>query len=109
MLEVYPQLAGVRIEYAWGGNVGFTFDRMPHAGQLAGVTYAMGYCGSGIAVATYLGTKVGAWLGGAPAPALTRLGFPLVPAPYEGRPWFLPLAGEWYRLKDRLAARSRVS
>ena len=109
MLEVYPQLAGVRIEYAWGGNVGFTFDRMPHAGQLAGVTYAMGYCGSGIALATYLGTKVGAWLGGAPAPALTRLGFPLVPAPYEGRPWFLPLAGEWYRLKDRLAARSRGS
>jgi glycine/D-amino acid oxidase-like deaminating enzyme len=107
MLEVYPQLAGVRVEYAWGGNVGFTFDRMPHAGQLAGVTYAMGYCGSGIALATYLGTKVAAWLGGGPAPALTKLGFPLVPAPYEGRPWFLPLAGEWYRLKDRLAARSR--
>ena len=37
----------------------------------------------------------------APAPALARLQFPLVPAPYEGRPWFLPFAGEWFRLKDR--------
>ena len=46
------------------------------------------------------------WPGGE-APALTRLRFPLVPAPYEGRPWFLPFAGEWFRLQDRLAARSR--
>jgi len=107
MLEVYPQLAGARIEYAWGGNIGFTFDRMPHVGRLGGVTYAMGYCGSGIALGTYLGTKAAEWLAGGPAPALARLPFPLVPAPYEGRPWFLPFAGEWYRLKDRLAARSR--
>ena len=32
----------------------------------------------------------------------------LVPAPYEGRAWFLPAVGEWYRLKDRLAARGRA-
>jgi len=107
MLDVYPQLSGVRIEYAWGGNVGFTFDRMPHVGRLGGVTYAIGYCGSGIALATYLGTKAAEWLGGGQPPALAQLPFPLVPAPYEGRPWFLPFAGEWYRLQDRIAARSR--
>ena len=33
LLEVHPQLADYRIEYAWGGNVGFTFDRMPHVGR----------------------------------------------------------------------------
>ena len=33
LLEVHPQLAGYRIDYAWGGNVGFTFDRMPHVGR----------------------------------------------------------------------------
>ena len=27
-----------------------------------------------------------------------------MPAPYEGRPWFLPIVGEWYRLQDRLGA-----
>ena len=108
LLEVHPQLADFRIEYAWGGNVGFTFDRMPHVGRTPdGVTYAMGCCGTGVALMTSLGTRVGAWLAGGEAPALTRLRFPLVPAPYEGRPWFLPFAGEWYRLQDRLAARSR--
>lgn len=108
LLEVHPQLADYRIEYAWGGNVGFTFDRMPHAGRTKdGVAYAMGCCGTGVALMTYLGTRVGEWLAGGEAPALTRLKFPLVPAPYEGRPWFLPFAGEWFRLQDRLAARSR--
>jgi glycine/D-amino acid oxidase-like deaminating enzyme len=108
LLEVHPQLAGTRIEYAWGGNVGFTFDRMPHVGRTKdGVTYAMGCCGTGVALMTYLGTRVGQWLAGGEPPALASLPFPLVPAPYEGRPWFLPFAGEWFRLQDRLAARTR--
>ena len=34
---------------------------------------------------------------------IAKLRFPLVPAPYEGRPWFLPMVGEFYRAKDRLA------
>jgi glycine/D-amino acid oxidase-like deaminating enzyme len=110
LLEVHPQLAGYRIEYAWGGNVGFTFDRMPHVGRTAqGVAYAMGCCGTGVALMTHLGTMAGEWLAGGEAPVLARLKFPLVPAPYEGRPWFLPFAGEWFRLQDRLAARSRPS
>ncbi len=108
LLEVHPQLADHRIEYAWGGNVGFTFDRMPHVGRTRdGVAYAMGCCGTGVALMTHLGTRVGQWLAGGEAPALTRLKFPLVPAPFEGRPWFLPFAGEWFRLQDWLAARSR--
>ena len=108
LLEVHPQMAGRRIDYAWGGNVGFTFDRMPHAGRTKdGVAYAMGCCGTGVALMTHLGTRMGAWLAGGEAPVLTNLRFPLVPAPYEGRPWFLPFAGEWYRLQDRLDARSR--
>ena len=106
---MHPQLRSTRIEYAWGGNVGFTFDRMPHVGRMAGVTYAMGYCGTGVAMATYLGTRVGEWLGGGAAPALSRLRFPLVPAPYEGRPWFLPIVGEFYRFQDRRARRSRAA
>ncbi|HYC07683.1 MAG TPA: FAD-binding oxidoreductase, partial [Candidatus Binatia bacterium] len=109
LVEVHPQLASTRIDYAWGGNVGFTFDRMPHVGRLGGVTYAMGYCGTGVVMATYLGARVADWIGGGPPPALSRIGFPLVPAPYEGRPWFLPFAGEWFRLQDRLAARGRTA
>jgi glycine/D-amino acid oxidase-like deaminating enzyme len=108
LLEVHPQLAGYRNDHAWGGNVGFTFDRMPHVGRTSdGVAYAMGCCGTGVALMTHLGTRAGEWLAGGEPPVLSRLTFPLVPAPYEGRPWFLPLVGEWFRLQDRLAARSR--
>jgi glycine/D-amino acid oxidase-like deaminating enzyme len=106
LLEVHPQLAGYRVDYAWGGNVGFTFDRMPHVGRSDGITYAVGCCGTGVAMMTALGSAVGSWLAGGPAPAVSRLPFPLVPAPYEGRPWFLPFVGEWFRLQDRVARRA---
>jgi glycine/D-amino acid oxidase-like deaminating enzyme len=109
MLEVHPQVAGYRVEYSWGGKIGMTFDRMPHIGRSGGVMYAMGCCGSGVVLLHWLGTRAAEWLGGGQAPALAELRFPLVPAPYEGRPWFLPVVGEYFRARDRLAARDRVA
>jgi len=105
MLEIHPQVAGHRVEYSWGGKVGMTLDRMPHIGRLGGVMHAVGYSGTGVLMSTYLGTRAAEWLGGGEAPALAKLRFPLIPAPYEGRPWFLPVIGEWFRLQDRLAVR----
>ena len=109
LLEVHPQLADYRIEYAWGGNVGFTFDRMPHVGRTKdGVAYALGCCGTGRRAHDLPRDQVGEWLaGGEPPGADQASDSRIVPAPYEGRPWFLPVVGEWYRLQDRLAARSR--
>ncbi|HEY2887199.1 MAG TPA: FAD-binding oxidoreductase [Candidatus Limnocylindrales bacterium] len=104
MLAIHPQLAGTRVAYSWGGKVGITMDRMPHIGRTAGVMYAVGYSGTGVVLSTYLGTRAAEWLGGGAAPALAQLRFPLVPAPYEGRPWFLPVVGEWFRMQDRRAA-----
>lgn len=105
MLDVHPQLADARIEYAWGGKVALTMDRMPHVGRLGGVMYAVGYSGTGLVMSTWLGTRAAEWLGGGDPPALAKLRFPLVPAPYEGRPWFLPFVGEIFRAQDRLARR----
>jgi glycine/D-amino acid oxidase-like deaminating enzyme len=105
MLEVHPQLANYRVEYSWGGKVGITMDRMPHIGRMGGVMYAMGYSGTGVVLSTYLGTRAAEWMGGGKAPVLSKLRFPLVPAPYEGRPWFLPIVGEFFRAQDRLALR----
>jgi glycine/D-amino acid oxidase-like deaminating enzyme len=101
MIEVYPQLRDTPVEYAWGGNVDFTFDMMPHAGELGGLRYAIGYAGHGVALATYLGTQLGAELAGAAVE--NPFGQPLPGAPfglYDGRPWFLPLAGMWYKFLD---------
>ncbi len=108
MLEVHPQVAGYRVEYSWGGKVALTMDRMPHIGRTGGVMYAMGYSGTGLVMSNWLGTRAAEWMGGGEAPALARLRFPLVPAPYEGRPWFLPVVGEFFRARDRLAAREKA-
>ncbi len=105
MVGIHPQLWQTPIAHAWGGRVAFTFDRMVHAGRADGVTYAVGCCGSGVAVMPWLGMRVAEWVGGGDPPAIASLSFPLVPAPYEGRAWFLPLAGEYWKAKDRLAAR----
>jgi len=105
MLEVHPQVADYRVDYSWGGKIGMTFDRMPHIGRSGGVMYAMGCCGSGVVLLHWLGTRAAEWMGGGEAPALAQLRFPLVLAPYEGRPWFLPVVGEYFRARDRLAAR----
>jgi glycine/D-amino acid oxidase-like deaminating enzyme len=107
MLEIHPQVADYRIEYSWGGKVGITMDRMPHIGRTGGAMYAVGYSGTGVVLSTYLGTRAAEWLGGGEAPALSKLRFPIVPAPFEGRPWFLPVVGEYFRWRDRLAARTR--
>ena len=109
MVEVHPQLAGTPVEYAWGGKVAYTFDRMVHAGRADGVTYATGCCGSGVAIMPWLGTRIAEWVGGGAPPEIASLSFPLVPAPYEGRAWFLPLAGEYWKAKDRRAAREASS
>ena len=105
MLEIHPQVAGYRVEYSWGGKVAMTLDRMPHIGRLGGIMHAVGYSGTGVLMSTYLGTRAAEWLGGGTPPALAKLRFRLIPAPYEGRPWFLPVIGEVFRLQDRLAVR----
>ncbi|MFL5492941.1 MAG: NAD(P)/FAD-dependent oxidoreductase [Gemmatimonadales bacterium] len=100
MREVFPELAGVPVEYAWGGKVGFTLDQLPHAGRLDGVHYALGYCGHGVALSTWLGTRIGEALAGyGELPTLGPGPFRSVPL-YFGRPWFLPLVGAWCRVAD---------
>ena len=86
MTSVHPQLADTRIEYAWGGKVAFTFDRMPHVGRADGVTYATGCCGSGVAIMPWLGTRIAEWVGGAAPPELASRSFPLVPGAVRGTP-----------------------
>lgn len=102
LTEVYPELAGTRIEFAWGGTLGFTLDQLPHAGRRGEIAYAMGYGGHGVAMATWLGHQVAqAMAGQAPWPAIANVPFRAIPC-YSGRPWFLPLAGAYYELKDWL-------
>ncbi len=56
MLQIYPELDDVKIEYAWGGTLAITISRMPDFGRLAdNVFYAQGYSGHGVPIATLAG------------------------------------------------------
>ena len=58
MLGVYPQLAGVNIDYSWGGKVGIPFNRVPQLGKTSSnVFYSQGYSGHGVNV-THLAGQI---------------------------------------------------
>lgn len=102
MIDVYPQLREAKVEYVWGGTLDFAFDVMPHAGQIDGMYYAVGYAGHGVAMATYQGQKMAELIAGDKAEN-PFVGIPFPGAPlglYDGRPWFLPFAGVWYKVLD---------
>ena len=102
MIGVYPQLRDARVEYVWGGTLDFAFDIMPHAGQMDGMYYAVGYAGHGVAMATYQGQKIAELMAG-DKPENPFVGIPFPGAPlglYNGKPWFLPFAGAWYKVLD---------
>jgi len=102
MIGVYPQLRDAHIEYVWGGTLDFAFDIMPHAGQMDGMYYAVGYAGHGVAMATFQGQKIAEMMAG-DKPENPFVGIPFPGAPlglYNGKPWFLPFAGAWYKVLD---------
>ena len=102
MIQVYPQLRDARVEYVWGGTLDFAFDIMPHAGQMDGMYYAVGYAGHGVAMATYQGQKIAELMSGdQPENPFVGIPFPVAPLGlYNGKPWFLPFAGAWYKFLD---------
>ena len=102
MIKVFPQLRDTKIEFAWGGTLDFCFDTMPHAGRSDGMYYALGYAGHGVAMATYLGTKIAETISGGPSDIpFANIAFPGAPLGlYNGKPWFLPFAGAYYKVLD---------
>jgi len=102
MTDRFPQLKGVKLTHAWNGNVAFTFDGAPHMGVMDGLHYALGCNGSGVAMLSYLGYQTARKIVGGSnrVCAFDRAEFPTAPF-YTGNPWFLPIVGGWYRLRDR--------
>ena len=59
MLKVYPQLKDVKIEYAWGGTLAVTVNRLPSFGQVKpNIFYAQGFSGQGVALTTLTGKLI---------------------------------------------------
>lgn len=104
MAAAFPDLADIPIAYSWGGQLGGTFDLMPHIGRTAdGIHYAHGFGGHGLSIATCVGTEMGKLLTG----EINRSPFAEIPEMnyffYRGKPWFLPFAAWYFRLLDKMA------
>ncbi len=104
LFRVFPQLGGVPIDYAWGGMVGVTLNRLPRFGRIGNSFYAHGWSGHGVLLTTLAGELIAdamrgsaerfdlfANLPGQPFPGGALLRHPLY------------VAGMlWFALKDRL-------
>jgi glycine/D-amino acid oxidase-like deaminating enzyme len=102
MTDIFPELKGTKVSHTWFGFVAYTFDELMHAGCHDGIHYAMGYCGSGVGMAGYLGMRMGQQILGRAegATAFDGLDFQTRPF-YRGNPWFLAPSILYYRWRDR--------
>ncbi len=105
LLEVYPQLRDARIDFAWGGTLAITINRMPCFRKVRpNVLSASGYSGHGVALATLAGKLL------AEATTAQSSGFDLMASLPQSRfpggalmRWpLLVLAMTWYSTRDRL-------
>jgi gamma-glutamylputrescine oxidase len=105
MLAVFPQLADVRIDYAWGGYVDITMSRAPDFGRLApNVYYLQGFSGHGLALTGIAGKLVAEAITGHAErfDLFTRLEHRRFPGGPLLRTPALVLAMLWYRMRDLL-------
>lgn len=101
--DTFPELAHKAVTHVWSGLVAYSFDHAPHIGQMNGLYFAMGYCGSGVARATYFGQKLGHKILNQERRGMTAfddLDFQTKWA-YNGNPWFMPAILGWHRVADR--------
>jgi gamma-glutamylputrescine oxidase len=105
MLRIFPQLAAARIDYAWGGTLAITLNRLPCIGRLApNIFYAQGYSGHGVPMATLAGQLVAEALAGTAERFDLMAGIPQPKFPGGTllRHPALVLGMLYYALRDRL-------
>jgi gamma-glutamylputrescine oxidase len=101
---VFPSLANTPIDYAWGGAVGVTMNRLPHIGRKGNVFFAHGFSGHGALITTLAGELLAEAVTGTMERFDVFANLPHRPFP-GGKLFARPLATLgllWYALRDRL-------
>ena len=105
MVKVFPQLADVAVEHAWGGYVDITLNRAPHFGRLEpDVYFLQGFSGHGIALTGVAGKLLAEAVAGTAErfDVFARIPHREFPGGLALRRPALVLAMAWYRLRDLL-------
>jgi glycine/D-amino acid oxidase-like deaminating enzyme len=103
MLQIFPQLRGSSLTHSWNGNLGVTYDQMPHIGIVNGIHYAYGYSGHGISIASKLGYEVGSMLAGiTPTSKFMDIRHPqTIFASLD--PLYLPFVAAYFKFRDKIS------
>jgi gamma-glutamylputrescine oxidase len=105
MVQLFPQLRGVRVDYAWGGSLAVTTHRLPHVARIApNILSGAGYSGHGVALSGMAGRVMAeAVIGQAGRlDIMSTLPVPAFPGGAAFRTPLLTLAMTWFSLRDRL-------
>jgi gamma-glutamylputrescine oxidase len=103
MVQVFPQLADVNIEYAWGGYLDITLNRAPHFGRLGpNAFFLQGLSGHGMVISGMAGKLIGEVIGGTAErfDLFTRIPHRNFPGGTYFRRPALVLAMLWFRILD---------
>jgi gamma-glutamylputrescine oxidase len=104
MAEVFPSIAHVPIEYAWGGKVAVTSNRLPHMGRNGNVFHAHGFSGHGAMITTLAGELMAEAVAGTMERFDVFASLPHTRFP-GGKLFAQPLAAlglMWFALRDKL-------
>ena len=105
MLGIFPDLHDVSIDYAWGGTLAITRNRLPYVRKISPSLYtAGGYSGHGVALATITGRITAEAMAGDNTrfKDLAALPMPKFPGGVKGRDLLLRVAMGAYSLSDKL-------
>lgn len=104
LVNLFPELAGVKLSHSWFGNVAMHRDMLPRIFEHNGMTYATGFCGSGVVWAPWIGSRAAHKLlrDDQGKSAFDFRPIPAIPL-YAGKPYFMPALIQLYRLQDRIA------
>lgn len=105
MVGTFPQLAGAKVEFAWGGFVDITMNRAPDFGRLGpNLYYLQGFSGHGLALTGLAGKLVAEAMNGDASrfDVFARLKHHAFPGGRWLRTPALVLGMAWYRLRDLL-------
>lgn len=105
LVETFPALAHVPIEFRWSGKVAVTLDDFPHLGRVGDrICYAMGCGGRGVALTNLFGKLVARMVQGGEVDAGPMNHNRFAPIPFHGlRVPVMQMVAGWYKLLDHLA------
>lgn len=104
LIGIFPDLGDIGLTHHWFGFVAFPMDQLPKLTIHKGIIYATGFCGSGVVWARWMGQKAAYTIMGKDEAesAIGSQPFRAIPF-YNGKPWFLPVMMNWYKIKDRFS------